>query len=741
MATPKLQAFAYTDIGNPEKEFNQDSTMTEQLVTPAGLELQVSIVADGVSKREFGVLASKKTIDTIIEHLKTSDETNIPRLLTQAIKMANQVVRREVPDGNSTVAVAVIHLNSDDEFGRLYIASVGDSPIMLARRINRDDDIALVRLNVNHTRATDLALQRQIGINQMNDVNRGTALTRAIGIHEDVDVDIGLYMTPLNGHTDVNVVTDKVVEANQVADKRGREGLMLEHYDTVFVCSDGLTDGLKTAARTPFVAIEDFTDRALYRDPQRMTKELIEIAIRNSTIDNCAMAVMFYDGPRRKQDIASARLNRSVVLIAAALLTLVAFIGGVAFLGQRAENQRQATLAAQEIAAINETATQDRATVIAIETRSSLPTPTPLPPTPTRTPTPRPSPTVVPTIDPSLFANPIVGRQYTDAIRSADQAPPIEEGQPYPISVLANFVLDGNESEAEPANLFVNQGSAVEIDRFEKNRRLIEVVVGRDSALFFESGAYRAGDNILFSLEEDLGVRFMTDSVCAAVRYLDESRIAFSCFGADAVCSLQGTPNSQIGSEQVLIWNVPNRAVESIDTIDYETADFFNRLTEPFRAQEINGCVSAIIDTDGDAVKNAVDLCPDEGGALSTPRVDGCLDNDEDTIPNKDDQCVDLAGTAADDGCPPDSDGDGKFDDQDACPFEYGSLANGCPNDTDGDGLDIAFDACPQTYGSLDNGCPNDPDGDGIDSMFDVCPNQAGNAEGARRGCPRPEYP
>lgn len=92
---------------------------------------------------------------------------------------------------------------------------------------------------------------------------------------------------------------------------------------------------------------------------------------------------------------------------------------------------------------------------------------------------------------------------------------------------------------------------------------------------------------------------------------------------------------------------------------------------------------------------------------------------------------------------PPDRDGDGITDEQDACPDTRGSVtASGCP-DRDGDGVTDAEDSCPKVAGSPNNGgCPlinekasnDDTDGDGIKNENDDCPENAGVA--ALNGCP-----
>ncbi|MEO2051725.1 MAG: OmpA family protein [Allomuricauda sp.] len=114
----------------------------------------------------------------------------------------------------------------------------------------------------------------------------------------------------------------------------------------------------------------------------------------------------------------------------------------------------------------------------------------------------------------------------------------------------------------------------------------------------------------------------------------------------------------------------------------------------------------------------------------------GGTDTDGDGIYDKDDACPEVAGLEAFNGCP-DSDGDGIEDAKDSCPNEAGPKElNGCP-DSDGDGVADKDDACPSTPGLASlAGCP-DADGDGVADKDDACPNEAGPA--ANKGCPWPD--
>jgi outer membrane protein OmpA-like peptidoglycan-associated protein len=137
-------------------------------------------------------------------------------------------------------------------------------------------------------------------------------------------------------------------------------------------------------------------------------------------------------------------------------------------------------------------------------------------------------------------------------------------------------------------------------------------------------------------------------------------------------------------------------------------------------------------DTDGDGIYDKDDACPNEKGL---PQFNGCPDTDGDGIADKDDSCPEIAGLTEFNGCP-DTDGDGIADKDDACPDVAGLKSmNGCP-DTDGDGLTDKADKCPTVKGPKENGgCPwPDRDGDGVLDKDDKCPDVKGTK--ANNGCP-----
>ncbi len=123
----------------------------------------------------------------------------------------------------------------------------------------------------------------------------------------------------------------------------------------------------------------------------------------------------------------------------------------------------------------------------------------------------------------------------------------------------------------------------------------------------------------------------------------------------------------------------------------------------------VPGGLCSLVDSDGDGVDDACDVC--SGG-------DDALDSDGDGVADFCDPCpLDS---------PNDTDGDGVCDSDDLCPGSDDTL------DFDADGVPDFCDLCP-----LDN--PNDTDGDGVCNTDDLCQgfddNEDANGNGIPDGC------
>lgn len=187
-----------------------------------------------------------------------------------------------------------------------------------------------------------------------------------------------------------------------------------------------------------------------------------------------------------------------------------------------------------------------------------------------------------------------------------------------------------------------------------------------------------------------------------------------------------GTLNGGVG---VNVWFTDNIGVTLQTQYKHSFEDFL-----PRHFQHLAGIAVRFggTDTDGDGIYDKDDACPEVAGLAA---FNGCPDTDGDGIEDGKDACPNEAGSKEMNGCP-DSDGDGIADKDDACPNEAGLAAlAGCP-DADGDGVADKDDACPNEAGPAANkGCPwPDKDGDGVLDKDDECPEIAGTV--ANKGCP-----
>ena len=192
-----------------------------------------------------------------------------------------------------------------------------------------------------------------------------------------------------------------------------------------------------------------------------------------------------------------------------------------------------------------------------------------------------------------------------------------------------------------------------------------------------------------------------------------------------------GTVNGGIG---INFWFTENVGLTVQSTYKHTFEDQFGEANVPRHIQHFAGLTFKFggKDTDKDGIYDKDDACPEVAGL---PQFQGCPDTDGDGIPDKDDACPEVAGLAQFQGCP-DTDGDGIADKDDACPDVAGPASlQGCP-DTDGDGIADKNDKCPDVKGPRENGgCPwPDTDGDGVLDKDDLCPDVKGTA--ANRGCP-----
>ena len=219
----KVRAWASSDVGNVKKH-NEDNFFVD-------IPNRVFVVADGVSGRDAGEVASKEVADFFERHAEDlcalieqgdplEDDTHRERVLQRLTELVQQVNAHvyelgKQPEYNGGMATTLVALTLGPQAG--FVAHVGDSRIYLQR------EQKIFRITEDHTYAEEL---RKYGADELpGGINERFThvLTRSIGGRPRVDVDVVFFE--------------------------------LQQGDRFLLCSDGLTDYLSGAE------ILDYTQR------------------------------------------------------------------------------------------------------------------------------------------------------------------------------------------------------------------------------------------------------------------------------------------------------------------------------------------------------------------------------------------------------------------------------------------------------------------------------------------------
>ncbi len=238
-----IKTFSITDIGKKRK-MNQDYVYTSEM--PVGNLPNLFLVADGMGGHKAGDYASRCAIETIVESVESSLDTEAVSVLEKAIRRANDVIRKhsesdEELNGMGTTLVAATLTDNT-----LCVANVGDSRLYVVgkreiRQITRDHSLVeeMVRMG---------GLKRE----QARNHPEKNIITRALGAEDEVDIDF--FSVTLN------------------------------MGDIVLMCTDGLTN-----------MIEDEEIRMILhgqRDLVEKAESLVAAANNNGGKDNIAVVLI-----------------------------------------------------------------------------------------------------------------------------------------------------------------------------------------------------------------------------------------------------------------------------------------------------------------------------------------------------------------------------------------------------------------------------------------------------------------
>ncbi len=241
--TGVLKTFSVTNIGRKRK-MNQDYVYTSE--RPVGNLPNLFLVADGMGGHNAGEYASKVTVETIVERIADSAQTDALRCFDEAIQAANGRIRKLAAASYLLAGMGTTVVAASCDGNRLSVANVGDSRLYVVgpqeiRQITRD-----------HSWVEEMVLRGGIGREEARNHPDKNIITRAVGAEDTVKADFF--------------------------------SVRLEEGDMVLMCTDGLTNML-----------EDREIRMILngaRDIVEKAQELVDAANENGGKDNISVILI-----------------------------------------------------------------------------------------------------------------------------------------------------------------------------------------------------------------------------------------------------------------------------------------------------------------------------------------------------------------------------------------------------------------------------------------------------------------
>lgn len=317
----------------------EDRCLATEVPTPGGLELTVGIVADGIGGANAGEAAGQLVLDSVLNYLRNSQETDINTLLEKAVQAAHIAVRNaakaniQLRSMGTTATVAAV-CN-----GKLYIAHIGDSRAYLVREGN------LVQLTMDHTWGNEKVREGLITLEQAHNHPRKEELARYVG-----------QPTAINVFVDVGLRLDN--ETDPARSQLTHGGLSLQPGDVFVLCTDGLIKERRDGIGH-FVEDNEIVNVVGRNDPEDAANTLVSLALGRQVDDNVSVVIMEAAGKKKPLFAWPFKSNKSLILTAvvAGLIGVILF-GIIVFAPPREPTETPASpIPTTQLAAADQDAT------------------------------------------------------------------------------------------------------------------------------------------------------------------------------------------------------------------------------------------------------------------------------------------------------------------------------------------------------------------------------------------------
>ena len=237
-----MKAFAATDVGKVRK-VNQDCVFSSTV--PVGCLPNLFIVADGMGGHKAGDIASRLTVDSVVDKLSKVNSKDYISVITDTIIKVNKEVIDKAAESQdyagmgTTLVVATVFDNI------LKVANVGDSRLYV---IGED----IIQITRDHSLVEEMVINGQLDRADARVDKRKNIITRAIG-------------------------GESKVEAEMFS-------VELKPKDKILMCSDGLSNMVDDTEILEIINREP--------DIEKAARMLIDAANENGGKDNISVVIV-----------------------------------------------------------------------------------------------------------------------------------------------------------------------------------------------------------------------------------------------------------------------------------------------------------------------------------------------------------------------------------------------------------------------------------------------------------------
>ncbi len=181
-----MRSYCVTDIG-VKRNMNQDFVYASE--QPVGNLPNLFIVADGMGGHNAGDLASRSTVETMVDYIESAGEKSPIPLLEAAILAANRKVMEKSQSDKSLEGMGTTVVAATVVEDCLYVANVGDSRLYVL-----DDQIQ--QITRDHSLVEEMVRAGQIGREEARNHPEKNIITRAVGMKNKLRIDffdVALY--------------------------------------------------------------------------------------------------------------------------------------------------------------------------------------------------------------------------------------------------------------------------------------------------------------------------------------------------------------------------------------------------------------------------------------------------------------------------------------------------------------------------------------------------------------------